>query len=55
MYCGRPYHQFGLGRCKVHVDVVAHPTAPTMVAWFTMARGDDLDDTLERAADQALT
>jgi hypothetical protein len=30
------YHQFGLGCCKVHVDIPA--------------RGDDLDDTLERAA-----
>jgi hypothetical protein len=26
-----------------------------MRAWFTMARGDDLDDTLERAAHHALT
>jgi hypothetical protein len=26
-----------------------------MTAWFTTARGDDLDDTLERAAHQALT
>jgi hypothetical protein len=26
-----------------------------MTAWFTMAQGDDLDDTLERAAHQALT
>jgi hypothetical protein len=26
-----------------------------MTAWFTMTRGDDLDDTLERAAYQALT
>jgi hypothetical protein len=26
-----------------------------MTAWFTIARGDDLDDTLERAAHQALT
>jgi hypothetical protein len=26
-----------------------------MTAWFTMARGDNLDDTLERAAHQALT
>jgi chromosome segregation ATPase len=26
-----------------------------MTAWFTMARGDDLDDTLERATHQALT
>jgi hypothetical protein len=24
------------------------------MAWFTMAKGDDLDDTLERAAHQAL-
>jgi hypothetical protein len=26
-----------------------------MTAWFTMAQGDDLDDTLERAAHQART
>jgi DNA repair exonuclease SbcCD ATPase subunit len=26
-----------------------------MTGWFTTARGDDLDDTLERAAHQALT
>jgi hypothetical protein len=31
------------------------PSDPTMMAWFTTARGDDLDDTLERAAHQALT
>jgi hypothetical protein len=54
-YRGCPYHQFGLGRCKVHVDIPAHPTDPTMMAWFTTARGDDLNDTLERAAHQALT
>jgi NADPH-dependent ferric siderophore reductase len=54
-YRGRSYRQFGLGRCKVHVDILAHPTDPTMTAWFTTARGDDLDGTLERAAHQALT
>jgi hypothetical protein len=54
-YHGRPYRQFGLGCCKVHVDIPAHPTNPIMTAWFTMARGDDLDDTLERAAHEALT
>jgi hypothetical protein len=52
---GHPYHQFRLGRCKVNVDILAHPTDPTMTAWFTTARGDDLDDTLKRAAHQALT
>jgi hypothetical protein len=54
-YRGCPYRQFGLGRYKVHVDILAHPTDPTMMAWFTTARGDDLDGTLERAAYQALT
>jgi hypothetical protein len=52
---GHSYRQFGLGRYKVHVDILAHPTDPTMTAWFTTAWGDDLDDTLERAAHQALT
>jgi hypothetical protein len=54
-YHGHLYRQYGLGRCKVHVDILAHPTDPTMMAWFTTTRGDDLDDTLERAAHQALT
>jgi hypothetical protein len=54
VYHGRTYHQFGLGHCKVHVDILALPTDLTMTAWFTTARGDDLDDTLERAAHQAL-
>jgi hypothetical protein len=54
-YRGHPYRQFGLGRCKVHVDILTHPTDPTMMAWFTTARRDDLNDTLERAAHQALT
>jgi hypothetical protein len=55
VYRGRLCHQFGLGRCMVHVDIPAYPTDPTMTAWFTTTRGDDLDDTLERAAHQALT
>jgi hypothetical protein len=55
MYRGRPHRQFRLGRCKVHVDILAQPTDPTMTAWFNTARGDDLDDTLERATHQALT
>jgi hypothetical protein len=54
VYRGHPYRQFRLGRCKLNVDILAHPTDPTMTAWFTMTRGDDLDDTLERAAHQAL-
>jgi hypothetical protein len=49
------HRQLRLGRCKVHVDIPAHSTDPTMTAWFTMARGDDLDVTPERAAHQALT
>jgi hypothetical protein len=53
-YRGHPYYQFGLGHCKVHVDILAHPTDLTMMAWFTTAQGDDIDDTLERAAHQAL-
>jgi hypothetical protein len=36
------------------VNIPVHPTDPTMTAWFTTARGDDLDDTLEKAAHHAL-
>jgi hypothetical protein len=37
------------------VDIPAHPFDPGMTVWFTTATDDDLDDTLERAAHQALT
>jgi hypothetical protein len=37
------------------MDILAHPSDPGMTAWFTTATGDDLNDTLERAAHQALT
>jgi hypothetical protein len=53
-YRGRSYREFGRGCYEVHVDVPAHPFDPGMTAWFTTATGDDLDDTMERAADQAL-
>jgi hypothetical protein len=33
-YRGRSYRQFGLRRCKVHVNIPTHPTDPTMMAWF---------------------
>jgi hypothetical protein len=55
VYHGRPYCEFRCGRCKVHVDIPAHPSDPGMTAWFTTATGDDLDDNLERTAHQALT
>jgi hypothetical protein len=53
-YRGHAYCQFGCGRFRVHVDILMHPSDPSMTAWFTTARGDDLDNTLERAAHQAL-
>jgi hypothetical protein len=53
-YRGCPYQEFRHRRFEVHVDVLAHPFDPSMTAWFTTATGDDLDDTLERAAHQAL-
>jgi hypothetical protein len=54
VYHGRPYHQFGLGATRSMWTFWLTPH-PTMMAWFTTARGDDLDDTLERAAHHALT
>jgi hypothetical protein len=54
VYRGRPYSEFRSGCCEVHVDIPAHPSDPGMTAWFTTATGDDLDDTLERAAHLAL-
>jgi hypothetical protein len=53
-YRGHPYREFGCGRCEAHVDVPAHPFDPSMTAWFTTSTGDDLNDTLERAAHQTL-
>jgi hypothetical protein len=53
-YCGHMYHEFGRGRCEVHVNIPTHPSDPSLMAWFTMAIGDDLDDTLERASHRAV-
>jgi hypothetical protein len=50
-YHGRMYRE----RCEVHMDVSAHPSDSSMMTWFTTATGDDLSDTLERAAYRALT
>jgi hypothetical protein len=36
------------------MDIPTHPSDLSMIAWFTTAEGDDLNDTLERAAHQAL-
>jgi hypothetical protein len=52
-YRGHPYCEFERGLCEVHVDIPTHPSNSGMTAWFTMATC--LDDTLERAAHQALT
>jgi hypothetical protein len=54
-YHSHPYHEFGHGCCEVHVDIPAHSFDPGTTAWFTTATGDDLNDTLERAAHQAVT
>jgi hypothetical protein len=54
-YRGHLYREFGRGRCEVHVDISAHPSDSDMMAWFTTAIGDDLNNNLERAAHQALT
>jgi hypothetical protein len=54
-YRGHPYREFGRGRCEVHTNIPAHPSDPVITVWFTTATGDDLDDTLERVAHQALT
>jgi hypothetical protein len=53
-YRGRPYYQFRCGHFRVYVYIPTHPSDPSMTAWFTTARGDDLNDTLERAVHQAL-
>jgi hypothetical protein len=31
-YRGRPYRQLMHGRCRVHVDILTHPSDPTMTA-----------------------
>jgi hypothetical protein len=55
VYHGCMYREFGRGRCEVHVDIPTHPSAPSLMAWFTMATGDDVEDTLETAAHWTLT
>jgi hypothetical protein len=49
-YCSRRYHEFGRGRCEVQVNIPPHPSQLSWMAWSATARGDDVDDSLERAA-----
>jgi hypothetical protein len=44
----------GVHVAEVHVDILTHPSDPSMMAWFTTVEGDDLDDAQERVAHQAL-
>jgi hypothetical protein len=53
-YSGCLYHEFGCGHCDVHVDIPTHPSDPSLMAWFTTATRDDLGNTMENAAHQAL-
>jgi hypothetical protein len=55
VYHGHLYREFGRRRREVHVDIPAHPSDLGMMAWFTTATDDDLDDTLEMTAHHALT
>jgi hypothetical protein len=54
VYHGHLYREFEHGHCEVHIDILTHPSDPSMTAWFTTAMGDDLNDTLDRAAHHAL-
>jgi hypothetical protein len=37
------------------MDIPPHPSDPSLMAWFTTATRDDLDDMLERAAHRVIT
>jgi hypothetical protein len=46
-HTGTPaYREFRHVCCEVHVDIPSHPSDPGMMAWFTTATGEDLNDTL---------
>jgi hypothetical protein len=49
-YRGRLYHKFICGYCEIHVDIPSHPSDPSLIALFTTATGNDLNDMLQRAA-----
>jgi hypothetical protein len=55
-FTGTPaYREFNCGCCEVHVGIPPQPSDPSLKTWFTTATGDDLGDTMERAAHRALT
>jgi hypothetical protein len=49
-YHGCLYHEFDHGCCEVHVDIPPYPSDSSLMTWFTMAMGDNLNNMLERAA-----
>jgi hypothetical protein len=51
MHRGHTYHEFGLGRCEVQIDIPSNPEQQRdWMAWSTLAKGSDMDDTLEKVA-----
>jgi hypothetical protein len=54
-YHGRICHGFHLGHYEVHIDIPLNVKQPSWTAWSTLAKGDDMNITLEKVAHKALT
>jgi hypothetical protein len=49
-YRGRLYIEHGLPHCEVHVDIRSHPMFHDGCSWSTWIIGNDMDNTMEKAA-----
>ncbi|CAO2043280.1 unnamed protein product [Urochloa humidicola] len=54
-YVGREYIELGLHRCEVVLDIPSTPAHPGWAPWRVVAYGNELTDTWEIAAFEALT
>jgi hypothetical protein len=54
-YYGRLFEEHGLQCCEVYVDIPSHLVFPDGSPWSTWVIGNDMDDTMEKAAHMALT
>jgi hypothetical protein len=54
-YRGRLYIEHGLPHCEVHVDIRSHPMFHDGCSWSMWIIGNDMDNTMEKAAHMALT
>ena len=55
IYKGRAYKEYGIEHYEVQVEISCNPVHPDWAPWTTEARGNDMNNAIDKAALQAHT